>query len=253
MSRLLLLCFDTETTGLPLWKEPSEHPDQPHIVELAAVLVDSETREEVERLSVVIRPDGWEIPAETTAIHGITNEYAAAEGIDEKEAVERFLTLHARADVRIGFNESFDARILRIGMKRFLGDAIADEFKQKPKVCAMWESKPLCAIPQPGKRSGHKLPTLGEAFLHLTGEAYHDAHRALSDVQATLAVYWALCDRLGAPPEPRAPAPVVEVTEDAIAGALIAANAALSAPLPSPPHVAAPEPTTVGADPFAVS
>ena len=32
-----LLMFDTETTGLPLWKDPSDHPDQPHLVQLALV------------------------------------------------------------------------------------------------------------------------------------------------------------------------------------------------------------------------
>mgnify|MGYP000116575521 FL=1 len=36
--------FDTETSGLPLFKLPSEHPDQPHIVQLGACLVDIDTR-----------------------------------------------------------------------------------------------------------------------------------------------------------------------------------------------------------------
>lgn len=35
------LFFDTETTGLPLFEQPSEDPRQPHIVQLAACLVDS--------------------------------------------------------------------------------------------------------------------------------------------------------------------------------------------------------------------
>lgn len=52
-----LLCFwDTETQFLPLWKEPSEHPDQPHIVELAAVLVDTQTR------APMLRPPAADAP-----------------------------------------------------------------------------------------------------------------------------------------------------------------------------------------------
>ena len=34
----LICVFDTETTGLPKFKEPSEHPDQPHIVDICALL-----------------------------------------------------------------------------------------------------------------------------------------------------------------------------------------------------------------------
>lgn len=36
--------MDCETTGLPLFKEPSEDPRQPHIVELAAMLIDGAHR-----------------------------------------------------------------------------------------------------------------------------------------------------------------------------------------------------------------
>lgn len=34
----MYLVFDTETTGLPIWKEPSDHPDQPHVVDIAWTL-----------------------------------------------------------------------------------------------------------------------------------------------------------------------------------------------------------------------
>ena len=38
----LAIFYDTETTGIPLFSEPSEHPGQPHIVQLAACLVDQQ-------------------------------------------------------------------------------------------------------------------------------------------------------------------------------------------------------------------
>jgi len=53
----IALAFDTETTGLPLFKEPSEHPDQPHIVQLAAVLVDLDTRRELASMDVIVKPE----------------------------------------------------------------------------------------------------------------------------------------------------------------------------------------------------
>ena len=204
----LLLFYDTETTGLPLWKEPSGHPDQPHIVELAALLVDSETRDVVGRMSAVVRPDGWVIPQETIDVHGISNAFALAEGIPEKEAINIFLNLQARADLRVGFNESFDARILRIGIKRYLDEAAAEEFKAREKACAMWESRLICNLPHAGKRNGVKLPKLGEAYEFFTGDPYQDAHRALPDVYATIAVWWGIQDRK---PDPAADlAPPVE-------------------------------------------
>ena len=58
------LFFDTETTGLPLFKEPSEHPDQPHLVQLAASLVDLDTRAVLSSIDVIVKPDGWTIPDE---------------------------------------------------------------------------------------------------------------------------------------------------------------------------------------------
>lgn len=62
----MIIFYDTETTGLPLWREPSEHPDQPHIVEIAS-------------MNALIRPDGWTISPEAAAIHGISQERALAE------------------------------------------------------------------------------------------------------------------------------------------------------------------------------
>ena len=54
--------YDTETTGLPLFREPSEHPGQPHLVQLAAALVDLDTRETVASLDVVVRPTAGPFP-----------------------------------------------------------------------------------------------------------------------------------------------------------------------------------------------
>ena len=74
----LLFFYDTETTGIPNFKEPSEHPDQPHIVQIAAALVDDETRKTVSSINLIIKPDGWAIPEELTEIHGISTTNRAS-------------------------------------------------------------------------------------------------------------------------------------------------------------------------------
>ena len=87
----IALFYDTETTGLPLFKEPSEHPDQPHIVQLAACLVDLVTRDIISSMDVIVRPDGWTIPDDVAAIHVINTARATAEGVPEAEAVSMFM------------------------------------------------------------------------------------------------------------------------------------------------------------------
>lgn len=74
MSQLICV-FDTETTGFPNFKAPSDHPDQPHIVDICALLYTPEG-DLVDSFEAMVRPDGWSIPNEVSVIHGITNEMA---------------------------------------------------------------------------------------------------------------------------------------------------------------------------------
>lgn len=97
MAEKIGIFFDTETTGIPNWKEPSEHPDQPHIVQLAAELVDLDTQEVLDSMDVIVKPDGWIISEEMTAIHGITNEHALEVGIPEELALDMLLAMRQKA------------------------------------------------------------------------------------------------------------------------------------------------------------
>jgi len=54
-------------------------------------------------------------------------------------------------------------------------------------------AKPLCRIPPTDKmmatgRKTFKTPNLAEAYRHFTGEEFADAHRALPDARAALAI-----------------------------------------------------------------
>jgi DNA polymerase-3 subunit epsilon len=203
------LFFDTETSGLPLYKEPSEDPRQPHIVEIAALL-HNDAGALVDQFHAIIRPDGWVIPDEVAAIHGITTERAMDEGIPEHEALRSFLALWARADIRVAHNESFDQRILRIGLKRFGNaqpgwektpqehkDIIADRFKAAPAYCTMKASTKPCGLPPTPAMLAknmrwNKNPSLTEAHQHFFGTGFDGAHSALDDAQACARVYYAL-------------------------------------------------------------
>lgn len=204
-----ILVFDTETSGLPLFEEPSEHQDQPHIVQLAALLIDPDTRKEVGALDVVVRPDGWTIPAEVAAIHGITQEMAMDVGIPEATAVDMLMAMwDGGLRLRVAHNESFDARILRIALKRHIDPRggrfvdgtevfVSDTWKAGSAVCTQRLATPILKLPptakmRAAKRFHHKSANLGEAYEHFTGQPLEGAHNAMVDVRACATVFFAI-------------------------------------------------------------
>lgn len=196
MSKIAIF-FDTETTGLPVWNEPSEGENQPHIVELAAKLVDLQSREVIGVIDTIIRPDGWIIPQDVTDIHGITTEHALAVGRPEAEVIAELMTMTRQANFRVAHNQTFDERICRIAIKRFLSEEVAEEWKAGEKQCTGLITKPLMQLPPKGKY-GWKMPKLSEAYEHYTGKKLVDAHRAMSDVDACIEVYFAVLDQQAA-------------------------------------------------------
>ena len=200
----LALFYDTETTGLPDFKAPSEAAHQPHIVQLAALLVDLDTRQTIQSMDVIVRPHGWTIPDEVAAVHGITTEHAADVGIPERLAVEMFMDLWSNRN-RVAHNEQFDARILRIALMRHQGNifhspsgkSVPDIWKEGRAECTARMATPICALPPTDKmkavgRFHHKTPNLGEAYRHFTGNDLQNAHSAMADVLACRDVYFAI-------------------------------------------------------------
>ncbi|MCX5516188.1 3'-5' exonuclease [Kaistia algarum] len=213
----IFLSFDVETSGLPLFKEPSEHPDQPHIVQIGARLIDIETRVPVHTLDTIIKPDGWTIPDEVAAIHGITTERALAEGIPEHEALAAFDDMWRQAEFRLAYNASFDDRILRIAYMRHVGHDRADEWKDGAVKCSARMATPIVNMAPTDRmmaagRYTAKMPKLAEAYRFFFGNDLENAHSALADVDASTAIYFACLDRAQPATTPMArpvPAPAV--------------------------------------------
>lgn len=193
------LFYDTETTGLPLFSEPSEDPRQPHLVQLAACLVDLDKREVISSMDVIVEPDGWTISEEVSALHGITHQHALDLGVPEAQALRMFSFLWLRAERRIAHNESFDARLIRIAKMRYESVEAADEWKAGVAECTQILSTPICKIPPTAKmiaarRNHHKSANLGEAYQFFTGKPLVGAHNAMVDVHACIDVYWGVLD-----------------------------------------------------------
>lgn len=188
MSRLFF--YDSETTGLPLFSEPSNDPRQPHIVQFAGSLVDDETDTTIASIDLIAKPDGWTIPDDIAAIHGITTERAIEVGVDEALIVRLAFEIWKHADKRIGHNEQFDARMMRIVCFRFLDDACAETWGAGVSECTARMATPRCKMPPTAKmRGGFKTPKLSEAHEILLGAPLIGAHSALADVDGCRRIY----------------------------------------------------------------
>jgi DNA polymerase-3 subunit epsilon len=187
---MFVIAYDTETTGLPNWKEPSGDPSQPHLVQIAALVANIETRKVVASIDLIIKPDGWEIPVETSEIHGITTEFALEHGVPEAEAYAIFMSLWG-GKLRVAHNRTFDQRIIRIATKRYGTSEQEDAWGDKEThACTMLLSRASVGL--------KKAPKLAEAYLHYTGKDLENAHSALADATACLDVYFALLDERAA-------------------------------------------------------
>jgi DNA polymerase-3 subunit epsilon len=204
-----IIAYDTETLGIPLWSLPSEHPDQPRVLQIAAELCEEETGETIEKLCYIIKPDGWIIPDEIQLLTGITMERANDEGVPIEFALNEFIELWKKSDLRVAHNESFDMRMIRIELMRHpvysmavIGEEpFADYWKKAPAFCTQGQSTKIVNLPPAekmlaAKRKTPKSPNLGEAYLFFTGRDLEGAHDAGVDVMACKAVYYGIKNHL---------------------------------------------------------
>jgi len=183
------LIFDTETTGLPLdWSKPSTDLENwPRIVQLSWMLIDDDGRE----LSVndfIIKPNGFEIPEKSSAIHGITTDIANNSGIEISRVLMKFKGDLALAETLVAHNIKFDISVLKAELRR---DSSFDNrinlgvclqyLGEMKKSDTMMASIDLCALPGP---YGFKWPKLDELHDKLFGSSFDGAHNALFDTRA---------------------------------------------------------------------
>jgi len=183
------LFFDTETTGLPRnWNAPvSDLNNWPRLVQIAWIFY--KDGKKVESKNYIIRPEGFFIPAETSNIHGITNERAQREGVALIMALSEFRNMVEQSDFLVAHNMSFDEKI--IGAE-FLRSGFSNIIAVKKKICTKDESVNFCAIPGVNGKDGFKWPKLSELHLKLFNTDFADSHNAEADINATAKCFWEL-------------------------------------------------------------
>lgn len=186
------LYFDTETSDMIKWKEPSDSDTQPTILQLAWILETLEG-EIINEASHLIHHHGFPISPEASAVHGLTKHLCESEGAQIADVLQPFAEDFRSAAKIICHNTAFDMRMLRIVTKRNPNLPLTlSEIEAAPAYCTMKATTPICKLPSP-RSSGFKWPTLMEAYQILVSpEGFEDAHDALADVRACRAIYHAI-------------------------------------------------------------
>lgn len=187
----MFLFFDTETTGIYNNKLGYSHSDQPDVVQLAALLTDSDLNTKAQ-LNCLIAPKLFkEIPEGAQKAHGISYEDCVRFGVEPEAAIALFEDLAVCADVLVGHNIPFDISLLRTMDYRIFatkpGSCFLDTHGGE-QFCTMRAMTDICKLP--GKRGfGYKWPTLTECWQHMFNEPLPGAHDAMIDVNACKTVF----------------------------------------------------------------
>lgn len=178
------LFFDTETTGKAYFDAPCDADHQPRLVQLGCILTDA-SGNEFGAVNLIIKPQGWTIPAEAAAIHGITTEHALAVGVPLYHALMVFGSLMRVATDRVAHNVDFDDFIMAGECSRLMV-----ELKPTTKHCTMKSMTQACALAKRSGHSGYKWPNLQEAYRHCFAREFAGAHDAMADVRACRDVFF---------------------------------------------------------------
>lgn len=185
------LFFDTETTGKADFSAPPCVSHKwPRLVQLGLILA-NDKGEELKRANVLVRPDGYTIPEEVVAIHGITTEKATKEGYPLKKVMNAFSNTVLQADFIVGHNVMFDRGVMLSEYYRTTEPL--DEhlllFERKKSICTMIAGRGVAKI---STSRGYKNPKLIELYQHLFNRSFEGAHDAMNDVIATKECFYAM-------------------------------------------------------------
>lgn len=208
----MLLFFDTETTGIY---------GKPYLVQLAAILTENDG---ILRGScnLIIKPDGYTIPDEVVAFHGITTGIAQRSGVPLSVAIAVFnnlaVTLTSPDSQVIAHNKNYDLQIINYCYER---GGWPSRLEGVSTYCTMDAMTRYCKLPPTEKMlkkgmSGYKSPRLSEAYEFAFNKPLEGAHDALYDVQACRDLYfWIKKKESPLCPTPD-PAPVVVLDQQKI-------------------------------------
>jgi DNA polymerase III epsilon subunit-like protein len=189
------LVFDTENSGLFDYAAPADADGQPRLAEFAGSILEEDDEG---RLLVgidgayhfIVRPDGWAMTPEATAIHGMTTEFLLEHGKPIGELLDWYVARVREGCIMVTFNARHDLKQMRAELRRAGRE---DDFESTLNTCLMRSSwrKEIGMTKADGSRRG--FPKLSDACRHF-GIELNDDHRALTGLEGACRVFARLHD-----------------------------------------------------------
>jgi DNA polymerase III epsilon subunit-like protein len=206
----LVLCFDTETTGLfkknknktvlekkELEQESEKKIDEnPHILQFSWCIYDTNTNAILKMVDEFICvSDEVIISDEITNFTGVTRAKCNT-GISIIDALKMFYEDYQHCGIIIGHNVEFDIKMVRTEYYRHsnelsqypISDIFLSGWLQEKNIkikCTQMIGKNLCKLVMPN-RSGYKFPKLVELYEFLFHEKPENLHNSMIDILVCL-------------------------------------------------------------------
>jgi DNA polymerase III subunit epsilon len=185
---MAFLVLDTETTGFPLKNLKATAKNifnwnTCRIVQIAwEVYANIESEAPITRKCYMIRPNGFTIPTDSSAIHGIYHDEALAQGIPLSQAIDELMNdiiVHETQTI-VAHNMSFDSNAI-----------LSEMFRAKSEYALTWQVLDKYCTMMKGTRRGGKWQKLEALYQTLIGPLDQGMllHRADVDTKLCAAVY----------------------------------------------------------------
>ena len=143
----------------------------------------------------IIKPNGFEIPKEAIAIHGITNEEANMKGKNIKDMLKEIGKIIKNCDYIIGYNVYYDINILLSELYRKKRNITIEKIlklKAEEKIICMGQISSKEAKPDKFyKYNIYAIPKQTEVYKKCFNNELINAHNAKADVLGMIKImYW---------------------------------------------------------------
>jgi DNA polymerase-3 subunit alpha len=179
-----VLCFDTETTGLPISGVDPLDITQPWPCQLGAVLL--ENFEIVHSMNTLVRlPKAATFDPGAVNVHGITPALCRAEGKDIREVLNEFRDMAESADLITAYNLAFDDRIMHTTALR------VDEGEYTDRPVIPKSAQKMCIMKKVEQQLKRPIRLSGAYYVYLR-KKIEDAHDAFADTLAAAEILKAI-------------------------------------------------------------